>query len=221
MGSNGTPHLQGFVTFKAMQRFLAMKKINKRAHWEVAKSISRINREHCLKGSQPKAEWGEFDTSGLNHGVDVDPFEKGKCPAQGQRLDLEATCDRIDEGASMKDVTKEFCTTFVNNFKGLNAHQLITMKGCHSNTTHGIWIWGPSGAGNSSKVWKDCSDSLFDKAQNKWFDGCTGEETTESFLTTLTRKVWTDHCPHTGETKGGTVHAPPAQTPDHHQSAQL
>ena len=36
-GSNGTPHLQEFVTFKAMKRFSAMKKINDQAHWEVAK----------------------------------------------------------------------------------------------------------------------------------------------------------------------------------------
>ena len=58
-GSNGTPHLQGFIISKVMKRFSAMKKINDRAHWETAKSISRINREYCLKGSQSKAEWDE------------------------------------------------------------------------------------------------------------------------------------------------------------------
>ena len=212
-GSNGTPHLQGFVTFKAMKRFSAMKKINDRAHWETAKSISRINREYCLKGSQSKAEWDEFNTSGPNYGADVDFFEKGKCPTQGQRSDLEAACDRIDEGASMRDVAKEFRTTFVNNFKGLNAYQLITTEGYCSDALRGIWIWGPSGVGKSSSVWKDYGDSLFDKPQNKWFDGYASEETIllddfdkKGVCLSHYLKRWADHYPCTGETKGGTVH---------------
>ena len=34
MGENGTPNLQGFVTFKAMKRLSAMQKINDRAHFQ-------------------------------------------------------------------------------------------------------------------------------------------------------------------------------------------
>ena len=77
----------------------------------------------------------------------------------------------------MKDVAKEVCTTFVNNFKRLNAYQLITTEDYSSDTVRRIWIWGPSGVGKTSKVWKDYGNSLFNKAQNKWFDGYAGEET--------------------------------------------
>lgn len=213
IGKNNTPHLQGFVTFKAMKRLSAMKKINNRAHWEVAKSISRINREYCMKGSQPKEEWDELNTSGPNYGLDADVFEKGKCPNQGQRTELESACDRIDEGVSMRAIAKEFRTTYVHSYKGLQAYQLITSEGYHSDTTRGVWIWGPSGVGKSSKVWKDYGDSLFDKPQNKWFDGYAGEETiliddfdNKGICLSHYLKRWADHYPCTGETKGGTVH---------------
>jgi hypothetical protein len=213
-GENGTPHLQGFVTFNGMKRLSGMKKINKRAHWEPAKSISRINREYCLKGSQPKPEWDELNTSGPSYGLDVDSFERGKCPNQGQRSDIESACDRIDAGTSMRDVAKEFPATFVHNYRGLTAYQLITtLNPYHSETTRGIWIWGKTGLGKSSQVWKQYGDSLFDKPQNKWWDGYAGEETVllddfdkKGVCLSHYLKRWTDHYPCTGETKGGTVH---------------
>ena len=212
-GKNGTPHLQGFATFNTMRRLSAMKKINDRAHWEVASSISRINHEHCVKGSQPKEEWDDLNTSGRNCGVDADVFEKGKCPSQGQRTELECACDSLNSGASMKTIAKEFRSTFAHNYKGLQAHQLITLDGHYSDTTRGVRIWGPSGVGKSSKVWKDYGDSLFDKPQNKWFDGYAGEETIliddfdkKGACLSHYLKRWADHYPCTGETKGGTVH---------------
>ena len=70
IGKDGTPHLQGFVTFKNTKRFSAMKKVSQRAHWEAAKSSSKINRDYCMKGSQPKDEWEELNVSGPNYGVD-------------------------------------------------------------------------------------------------------------------------------------------------------
>ena len=72
---------------------------------------------------------------------------------------------------------------------------------------------GPSGVGKSSKVWKDYGDSLFDKAQNKWFDGYASEETIllddfdkKGICLSHYLKRWADHYPCTSETKGGTVH---------------
>ena len=49
VGDNGTPHMQGFVTFKSMKRFSGMKKIHGTAHFEVANGASLQAASHCKK----------------------------------------------------------------------------------------------------------------------------------------------------------------------------
>lgn len=49
-GENGTPHLQGFISFKDAKSFTWIKKLNGKAHWEVTKSkIASI--KYCSKES--------------------------------------------------------------------------------------------------------------------------------------------------------------------------
>lgn len=48
VGTEGTPHLQGYVVFKNPRSFEALKKINKRAHWERTKNIHAA-RNYCSK----------------------------------------------------------------------------------------------------------------------------------------------------------------------------
>lgn len=42
VGAEGTPHLQGYVTFKGSRRLGGLKKLQSRAHWEPAKG-SRLD----------------------------------------------------------------------------------------------------------------------------------------------------------------------------------
>lgn len=42
-GEGGTPHLQGFITFKRAYRLSALKKLLSRAHWEKAKTSDAMN----------------------------------------------------------------------------------------------------------------------------------------------------------------------------------
>lgn len=52
VGAEGTPHLQGYVEFKNQKDMTALKKINNRAHWEVAKGTRDQNITYCSKDQQ-------------------------------------------------------------------------------------------------------------------------------------------------------------------------
>jgi len=49
VGAEGTPHLQGYVEFKDQKDLSALKKINPRIHWEVAKGSKKDNIKYCTK----------------------------------------------------------------------------------------------------------------------------------------------------------------------------
>lgn len=53
VSSSGTPHLQGYVTLQKPSRLSALKKVNARAHWEVARSVEASKR-YCKKDGDYK-----------------------------------------------------------------------------------------------------------------------------------------------------------------------
>lgn len=48
VSSTGTPHIQGYITFKNAHRFSAMRKFSPRAHWEPTRVDAAANR-YCRK----------------------------------------------------------------------------------------------------------------------------------------------------------------------------
>ena len=73
----------------------------------------------------------------------------------------------------------------------------------------GTWIYGPPGTGKSHKARADYPDAYL-KAQNKWWDGYTGQSAV--ILDDLDHdalghhlKIWLDKYACTGEIKGSTV----------------
>lgn len=111
VGESGTPHLQGFATFKKALRLTGVKKlVGIRAHVEVAKASASKNREYCSK--QGKIE--EFGCQGGQ---------------QGARSDLYAFKEAVDAGLidSRKRAREEFpevvakyhryCYDYINDHK--------------------------------------------------------------------------------------------------------
>lgn len=55
VGESGTPHLQGFVSYKNPRTLNGMKKVNSRIHWEVARNINAA-KDYCWKESTAEGE---------------------------------------------------------------------------------------------------------------------------------------------------------------------
>lgn len=189
IGDSGTPHLQGFITFKTNKRLSALKKIHSTAHWEIAKGTSPQAADYCKK--------------------DGDYYEAGSLPTQGKRTDLESACDKIKQGATLKTVAEEHSEIFVKFGRGLRDLQLTLNVSYDHHCCRGIWIWGPPGSGKSHTARK-FSEDLFLKPQSKWWDGYNNQSVVlldDLDTSTLGHylKIWSDKYSCTGETKGGTV----------------
>lgn len=80
IGESGTPHLQGYVSLKKVQRLSGIKKVvGNRAHVEVANGDERQNITYCSKS-------------------DPQPEEFGTRSSSGKRSDLEAFKDSVKDG---------------------------------------------------------------------------------------------------------------------------
>ena len=95
--TSGTPHLQGFVTFKEHKRLSAMKKICSKSHWEQAKGTSVQASDYCKKTT--------------------DYYERGNAPLHGRRNDLEKVYEQIRAGASDLELADQFPGQWTRYYK--------------------------------------------------------------------------------------------------------
>lgn len=95
--------------------------------------------------------------------------------------------------------------------KAQNTFKQLKLIPQHSSDTRGIWIYGKPGTGKTRDIHIEESD-LYLKAQNKWWDGYTGQKAVliddfDKQGTCLSHylKIWADRYPITGEVKGSTI----------------
>lgn len=200
-GESGTPHLQGYCTFKQPQRLLAMKKRHPTAHWEVAKGNSAHNITYCSK--------------------DGDVFERGTRPADALRTagkatgqanrqrfaDALAAARKGDFDAIPPDLYARYRHTWHMESK---EHMPMPKDLDH---LPGIWIHGPAGHGKS-RLARHLFPHAYKKLQNKWWDGYRSHPAVilDDFdFKDLSHhlKIWADRYAFTAEIKGGALNIRP------------
>lgn len=97
-GENGTPHLQGRITFKRVYRLNAVKKLIPKAHWEPTKCDQ--DTLYCLKA-------GSVPIININN------------KNQGKRTDLDDAIEAIKNGITTEDLWKNHSKTMVRYSNGL------------------------------------------------------------------------------------------------------
>jgi len=203
VSASGTPHIQGYVFFKARKQLSALKKINPRIHWIACNGTPQENRDYCAKGEQTKEEWLAMKTLGPNYGLNADFAEVGVLPPPQNHAGGAATAEKwakarqaAKEGR-FDDVPDDIYIKHLNNIHRIacdHAPKVPVLP-----TTTGQWHYGPTGLGKSRSV-REKYPQAFIKQADKWWDGYRGEtvvivEDIDKYDVALGRyvKLWCDH----------------------------
>lgn len=155
VGTEGTPHIQGAVTWKAAMRAPALKKLHGRAHWEVAKA-ERCCFVYCVK------EGSEL----------IIQYERN---SKGERTDIAAAYRAVEDGRS----EREFMLAEHPGFQALQVFRAAKLRLSEPRPIgpiEVIWRYGPTGTGKTRWAYETYPD-LYRVNSFKWWDGYDGQET--------------------------------------------
>lgn len=157
VGEEGTPHLQGYVTWKSPRAFQVLQKlVNSKCHWEVAKGNARANREYCSKDGKFR-EWGDV-------------------PSAGKRNDLIVAREMVKEGKSVGEIAEQVGYQATRHAQLMYAHG-HGRKRDPKNDIHVIWHCGPTGSGKTRSAVELYPNAWISGRNLRWWDGyCGGDE---------------------------------------------
>jgi len=198
VGESGTPHLQGYISFKDPRTLKTLKKVDSKAHWEVAKGLPSQAIDYCRKE-------GSFFEAGV---IPLDPVAKGL----GEKRRWEEAFSAVSENR-LEDVPKdilcvrlksiEYAVSRVNESK----RQLFNLEALDNE-----WRWGDPQSGKSEGARFENPDHYLKLARSKWFDGYNFESVViiedidpESAKTAQFLKTLADVYVVPVEVKGGTL----------------
>lgn len=107
IGAEGTVHYQGYIQLFDCHRMSTMKSMfHPTCHWEVARGSATQCRKYCSKKDDTTVEdtFEEFGTI---------------CLSMGERIDLEAVNEAINDGASIDDIRNRFPSNYYRYCKSI------------------------------------------------------------------------------------------------------
>lgn len=110
VGEEGTPHLQGYVEFSSKRTLQSAKNIlgSQRLHMQLSRGTMQQNKDYCSKDGDILCEYGE-------------PMR------QGQRNDLNAVIEMIQDGDSIPEIWRTFPSQMIRYERGIrSAYQQLS-----------------------------------------------------------------------------------------------
>lgn len=191
VGAEGTPHLQGFVSFASPRSFNAIKDLLPRAHLEKANTLSAAI-EYCKKDGD-FIEWGDAPKT---------QKEKGA----GEKRRWADAINACKEGR-FDDVDPDIYLRYDQNCQRIR-DRVIRARVLPDTEEKHEWYYGGTGTGKSRKARTE-NPGAYLKMCNKWWDGYVDQEVVliEDFdkkhdVLCHHLKIWADRYPFPAEAKG-------------------
>lgn len=203
--TTGTPHLQGYIHFKAKRRFKTVKELLPAgAHIEAAKGTAEHNKAYCTKDGTGIVEVGELPSRGA--GSPTRTSKGGKATADNFSQAIQLAKEQKFEDIDPKILLRHYSAIMA--IARANPPQVKSIPQLNN-----FWIYGASGGGKSRSVreWATANGyTLYSKPKTKWWDGYLNEdivliEDVDKYDPKLSYhlKIWGDHYPFTAEIKNG------------------
>lgn len=192
--TTGQKHLQGYCGFKYQIRLSALKKINKRVHWEFADGDYKENWTYCTKD-------GDFESWG------DEPMVPKETVASRDRHIV----DMAIQG-NLVGIVEAYPSQWMRYQRNLKDIRRDHLKLPPDNEdVCGVWIYGPAGCGKSRKARQDYPN-YHHKLCNKWWDGY--QDQPNVIIDDLDKnhhvlghhlKIWADRYAFTAEVKNDVI----------------
>lgn len=171
IGEKGTPHLQGYLQFSAQKRGAwvtnqveALHLRKGKPHTEAARGSDEDNEAYCTK------EDGRLGG----------PYRFGERQAiagkKGGRSDLIAVKRDLDNGMSMRDVSKKHFGDFIRYARGLKEYKRLNTAP-RDGPPEVVVYCGPSGTGKSMAALAENPGAYWFPPGGNWWDDYDGEHT--------------------------------------------
>lgn len=190
--TSGTPHLQGYVQFRANKRLSWVKKLNSNCHWEVAIADAHCNTAYCSKER-------DVTTRGV---LPKTPSQKGQ--------DEKERWIQIIAHAKAGTLEEHDPKVYYNSER--TAERLHARYGIVKGYEKTVKVyWGATGTGKSHDAWEEAGELAYGKdPRTKWWDGYHDQENVviDEFRGTIDISHmlrWLDKYPVRVETKGSTT----------------
>jgi hypothetical protein len=196
---DGSPHIHVYLLLATKYR------VRRSSFWDLgsyhgnyqhAKSYTAV--VQYVKKDKDYLEFGDLDLAGKLKAKETHAAYLGK------RLMTEPLIDLLNDHP-------ELALRYEQLRRSKMAIIQDQLKSMPKPDTRGVWIRGPPGSGKTHSVHSQESD-LYVKAQNKWWDGYTGQKAVliddfdqQGECLAHHMKIWSDKWPAQGEVKGGHV----------------
>jgi len=188
---DGSNHLHAYVKFEVGYKLKdapsVFNLLAKTGNYQPTRSCIHVIK-YCTKGS-------DYITN-----FDVDKYKAKKGKVTTTTLRSYTAMEALDAGIIS-----------LGSLKSYEYGRSLAIEPYIPTDVRGVWFHGAPGTGKSLHARRLAGDDVYLKAQNKWWDGYTGQKTVilddldNEFKSWHNLKIWTDRYPCFGEIKGGQV----------------